>query len=124
MPVEIDTYDYGFQEWEVEDSVKPGSFKVIESLDPARLFIFCNGQDQKGLLQVRGEASHLEVILFKNEDDQKGSVLNHHHPIEFFGSEMIEVVSNCHRDLFSLTHVKSEGQDETTISPEKVSVKV
>jgi len=94
------------------DSVSRGCHTVIKDFYPATLIVFCNQENSKGTLVVRGDSDHLGVSLFSTEQDEFGRALNHEHPIDFSGQETIQVDSDTCDTSIIIYHDREEDQDQ------------
>src|SRR3989304_3973100 len=93
-------------------SVERGCHAVLKDLSPATLIVFCNQENSKGTLVVRGDSDHLGVSLFSTEQDEFGRALNHEHPIDFSGQETIQVDSDTCDTSIIIYHDREEDQDQ------------
>jgi len=119
-PVELDFYreiegaeencDEDPLEFLEDKIVEPGSHETVDDFDPANLIVFCDREDRKGSFQATDETSHLEVTLYKNDDDDDGEVLDPNQLINFSGSEVIGVESELHDKVIFVYHNRSLDQ--------------
>jgi hypothetical protein len=120
-PVELDFYreieeveedcDEDPLEFLGDKTVEPGSHETVDDFNPANLIVFCDREDRKGSFQATDETSHLEVTLYKNDDDE-GEVLDPNQLINFSGSEVIRVESELHDKVIFVYHDRSLEQRE------------
>ena len=115
-PVEIYTYRHLRDSWEKTGSVAPGSRKNIDDLRPAKLLVFCNQQDQHGVFQVKGDSEHIEVRLYRNENDDGVIIADTQRALKFLDEQTIIAISNSNGKALSVRHFRAKDQDQQEVS--------
>lgn len=108
-PVEAYIYNPDLEEDVEEYQIAKGKYKIIDFFEGTQIFVFCDSQDNKGVIQINGDTDSLEVMRFKDEDAEIGENLDQEEPIEFSGPQIIEIYSQRYQEIISLRHIKASG---------------